>query len=326
MYYVIFDVGGTFVKYAVMDRSGDIMFKGKCKTPKSSYEHLLANIYRVIDAVNQDQIRGISLCFPGVIDSDRGIIYYGGSLPYLHEQKIKQTLQERYPKVLISIENDDKASALAELWQGSVRNHKNVIILVLGTAIGGGIIINGELYRGDNYSAGEVSYMVGEMKKQANIYERMGFEASASKMIEDIAQVNGLPANTAGEIVFEYITPDNEKSWAIFTAYCRKVAKMIVTLQYILDPHHFIISGGISVQAIVVEQIMNEINTMYAANPNYSLYPRIEQSTLNNDANLYGAFYHLILEHSETMDHGDTFIYESFIDEGVVDLEATHGD
>ena len=196
MYYVVFDIGGSFVKYALMDRSGEITFKGKFKTPKKSFDDLLNNLCRIVDAVNMEQLRGISICLPGVVDSDQGIVYYGGSLPYLHEKNIKEELKAIYPDLKVSIENDGKAAALAEIWRGAGKNHKNVIILVLGTAIGGGIVIDGQLYRGDNYSAGEVSYMVGDLTQQPNIYERMGFEASASKMVSDVAVANGLPLTT----------------------------------------------------------------------------------------------------------------------------------
>lgn len=129
-----------------------------------------------------------------------------------------------------------------------------------------------------------------------------GFDACAPKMINDIAEANGLSPDTDGRIVFEYIKKENAASWSIFTEYCHKIAKMIVSLQYILDPERFIICGGISAQSLVCEQIMKEVEQIYKKNPMYLLMPVIENSTLNNDANLYGALYHFFEEYIEKAD------------------------
>jgi predicted NBD/HSP70 family sugar kinase len=94
-----------------------------------------------------------------------------------------------------------------------------------------------------------------------------GFDACAPKMINDIAEANGLSPDTDGRIVFEYIKKENAASWSIFTEYCHKIAKMIVSLQYILDPERFIICGGISTQSLVCEQIMKEVEQIYKKNP-----------------------------------------------------------
>ena len=296
--YMIFDIGGSFVKYAVMDRSGNIYIKDKFPTPKTSYQELLAKMTDVIANYQEYTFRGISICCPGVVDSDQGIVYYGGCLTYLHEQNLKRDIYDCC-QIPVAIENDGKAAALAELWRGAVDKIDHGVILVLGSAIGGGIVINGKLHRGKNYSAGEVSYMVGDTTEQEAVYKMCGFDASAPKMVADVAVANGLKADADGRIVFQHIKPENSMSWGIFCDYCHKIARMIVSLQYILDPEVFVICGGISAQTIVRDQIMQEVEKMYQANPMYLLMPKVENSILNNDANLYGALYHFIEEYIE---------------------------
>lgn len=299
--YMVFDIGGTFVKYAILDRSGNIFIQGKFPTPQQSLDELLLEMFSTLERYEEYEVKGISICCPGVVDSYQGVVYYGGCLTYLHEVNLKQKFIEKF-KLPVSIENDGKAAALAELWRGGVNQSKHAVILVLGSAIGGGIVIDGKLHRGQHFSAGEVSYMVGDPTDQPGIFKMCGFDACAPKMISDIAEANGLSPDTDGRIVFEYIKKENAASWSIFTEYCRKIAKMIVSLQYILDPERFIICGGISAQPLVCEQIMKEVEQIYKKNPMYLLMPVVENSTLNNDANLYGALYHFFEEYIEKAD------------------------
>ncbi|WP_321433705.1 ROK family protein [Trichococcus flocculiformis] len=295
--YMVFDIGGSSVKYAILDRSGNIYIKDKFPTPKSSLDLLLFGMFDVIDRYDEHEIKGISICCPGVVDSYQGIVYYGGCLTYLHEVCLKEILIGRY-NIPVSIENDGKAAALAELWRGGVNESKHAVVMVLGSAIGGGIIIDGKLHRGQNFSAGEVSYMIGDpIENQDLVYKMCGFDASAPKMVSEIAELNGLSPDADGEMVFKYINEQNEESWRVFCEYCRKIARMIISLQYVLDPERFIICGGVSNQRIVRDQIMNEVKRIYQANSMYLLLPVIENSKLNNDANLYGALYHFLEEY-----------------------------
>lgn len=209
--YMVFDIGGTFVKYAILDRSGNIFIQGKFPTPQQSLDELLLEMFSTIERYEEYEVKGISICCPGVVDSYQGVVYYGGCLTYLHEVNLKQKFIEKF-KLPVSIENDGKAAALAELWRGGVNQSKHAVILVLGSAIGGGIVIDGKLHRGQHFSAGEVSYMVGDPIDQPGIFKMCGFDACAPKMINDIAEANGLSPDTDGRIVFEYIKKENAAS------------------------------------------------------------------------------------------------------------------
>lgn len=296
--FAVFDIGATFVKYACMNQANEILEMGKFRTPYNSLEELLDEMFRVINNYEKYQLKGISICCPGTVDIAKGVVYFGGWLSYLHEVNLKEVFYQKY-KVPVSVENDGKAAALAEIWNGKKDSLKHAVVLVLGSAVGGGIIINGKLHRGHTYSAGEVSFMIGDSHDEYGRYKRWGYDASASKMVEDVAVANNLDSKTDGEIVFQYITKDNKESWEIFSVFCRKIGRMIISLQHILDPQKFIVCGGICAQPIVCETILNEIKEIYRKNPEYTMLPIIENSKLGSDANLHGALYHFFEEYEE---------------------------
>lgn len=290
--YLVLDIGGTFVKYALMDSDGNITTKGKkpsARTCLSDFEEVL---FSIIDAQDLTAIKGIAISCPGTIDVETGMIYYGGSLPFLHEVNLVKILEEKYRKE-VAIENDGKCAALAELWLGSVKEAKDSVVLVLGSAIGGGIIINGSLHRGVNLSAGEVSYVMNQIDLTTREAHYFGRDCSAVKMVRHIAEIKQLGDPTDGEAVFEFINQQDEEATAIFDEYCIQLAAQIYNLQYILDPEIFAIGGGISAQPILLERIKWALTEVKKANPLlHRANPKVVACQFRNDANLYGALYH----------------------------------
>ncbi|WP_440896910.1 ROK family protein [Amphibacillus sp. Q70] len=292
--YLGFDIGGTFVKYAWMRHSGEHVEQGKFQTPYNSAEYLVEKMADVYQHSTQD-IKGIAISCPGTIDVETGMVYYGGALKYLHKKNIAQMLSDSCG-VPVSIENDGKCVALAERWQGSVKDYRHSIVLTFGTGIGGGIIINGKLHRGANLEAGEQSYVMESFNHDNNHAEFAGPVCSASTMVNDIAKIKGLEAND-GIGAFEYINAEDPEALAIFNHFCKNVAVQILNLQYIIDPEVFAIGGGISVQPALLKGINESIKVIKKANPIHMATPNIVICQFNSAANLYGALYHYLLQH-----------------------------
>lgn len=292
--YLVFDIGGTYTKYFFVDRIGNINLSGKFKTPKAQINELVNLMYKTIDDNSKFNLKGISICCPGLVDSEVGVVTYGGNVGVLHGINLKQIFLNKY-NIPVSIENDGKAAALSEI---SKNKKESIVVLVLGTGIGGGIIINGQLLKGKNFSAGEVSYMVesiDDKEKQINLY---GYEASAPKMISEIKRLNNLATEVSSEQVFEVIKPENKESWTIFINYCKYISSMIISLQHILDPDKFIIGGGISEQSIIIQQIKRQILKFEMwDHPKFLTFPEITQSKHGSNANYLGALHHLITEY-----------------------------
>lgn len=295
--YIVYDIGGTFVKYAYVDRFGEAKASGKFVTPYVDKNVLIEQMIAV--ASDYKDIEGIAISCPGTIDHETGIVYHGGALTYLHEVNLKKHLEQAL-KVPVSIENDAKCAALAELWQGSVTGCLNSVVLVIGTGVGGGVIINGALYRGANLEAGEQSYVMDEYNVNTKKATFVGETCSASLTIERIAKVVGLDAHD-GEGVFQYLSKGHEEGLKIFDVFCHHLAAQIINLQYVLDPEVFAIGGGISVQPLFLDRLKLAIEEILANNPHHVAHPKLVSCHYRSQSNIYGALYHHLTEHAQEL-------------------------
>ncbi|MEC1262093.1 ROK family protein [Bacillus swezeyi] len=285
--YLAFDIGGTYVKQALIDTAGNIQSKDQFPTPYC-LKSLIASMTDIY-ASSSRKIKGIAVSCPGTVDINTGTVYHGGMVSYLHNQNLIELLGEKCA-VPITVENDAKCAALAELWLGSVKGHRNAIVLVLGSGVGGGLIINGQLHRGSHLSAGEVSYMMNHINPISLRAEFFGSAGSSVSMIKAISKKKGIKAE--GQDVFDLINQQDSEAKAIFEEYCLQLAVQMMNLQYLLDPEIIAIGGGISAQPVVVETIRQAIDKIKKNNPMHVASPNVVACTFKNDANLLGALYH----------------------------------
>ncbi|KQY94351.1 ROK family transcriptional regulator [Paenibacillus sp. Root52] len=298
--YLVIDIGGTFVKYALMDSGGEISYKDKSPVGKASLQEMLTGLYAIIDKQDLSDIKGIAISCPGTVDVSTGVIYHGGSFPFLHEVNLAQLIRDRYGKE-VSIENDGKCAALAELWLGSVKHAQSSIVMVLGTAVGAGIIVDGKLMRGVNLSAGEVSYVMSHVNSITGEANFFGLDCSAVAMVQKIGEMKQLEDPSDGEAVFNMINAGDLEANQVFDEYCLMVAAQIMNLQYILDPELFAIGGGISAQPLLIERLQQAIEKIKRINPLHMAHPIITPCTFRSDANLYGALYNFFVEQEKML-------------------------
>lgn len=291
--YMVYDIGGTFVKYAFVSQTGDVKTSGKFETP---YVDALTLIDKMVTVAKDfSDLKGVAISCPGTIDVDSGIIYHGGALTYLHEVNMKEHVSKAL-HVPVSIENDAKCAALAELWQGSVKDHLNSVVLVIGTGVGGGVIINGSLYRGAHLEAGEASYVMDHYDVETKKATFVGETCSASLTVKAIADVMGLEPHD-GEGVFRYLNEGNLEALTIFDRFCHHLAAQIINLQYVLDPEIFAIGGGISVQPLFLDRLRKAIDEILTRNPHHVAKPKLTTCHYRSQSNIYGALYQHLLEY-----------------------------
>ncbi len=132
---------------------------GSTPTPADSQEHFL-NTLREIYLPHKDEVDGIALSLPGFIDAEQGVVRGGGapSLAYNVGTPVGPRLAEACG-CRVWIENDGKAAAIAELERGVLKGCRNAAVFIIGTGVGGGLIIDGKLVRGRDCTAGEYSFM-----------------------------------------------------------------------------------------------------------------------------------------------------------------------
>lgn len=293
--YLTVDVGGTNIKYAVMDEGGKIYENGKEATPPDNLDTFWEVIFKIINRCQSDSLKGVAFSVPGKVDISTGTVYFGGALTYLDGVCFKNIIKEKY-SLPVSIQNDAKAAALAELWLGSLTGINDAAVIVLGTGVGGGVILDGELRFGPHFQAGEFSLSVLDAG-QSGFNMLTGVLGSAVNMIKSVNKELGHSDLTDGLVAFEAINTKNEKVFPIFQTYCRYIAYLILNLQSFFDLTAYVIGGGISSQPIVVEEICNQYRKFVDSNPvlKMNLPPiKIVPATFGNDANLFGALYTLL--------------------------------
>lgn len=295
--YFVYDIGGTFIKFALMENNGNIKMKDKFPTTAKSAEELVAQMVEKFLPYKQ-AIKGIAVSCPGVVDSEKGVIYQGGSLLFMHEKNLAEMLA-RECHVPVVLQNDAKSAALAELWLGVAKDVHSAAILTLGSGVGGGIIMDGKLQSGYHLMAGEVSYMESDFDTERLRGEFLGRTGSAVELIKRIATKKNLTDKKDGEQVFALIAHGDEEANAIFNDYIYGLAIQILNIQYLIDPEIIAIGGGISAQPIVVERLNDAVAQIKAANPFHAAKPNIVTCRFQNDANLYGALYNFFIQFAD---------------------------
>jgi len=294
--YLVIDVGGTDIKYAVMDKNITFIEKGIKRTP---YEHgvdgfldAIFEIYRLYDK----QVEGIAMSLPGVIDSETGYCHTGGNLTYNAKQPIAKLLCEKC-NAKVHIENDAKCAALAEYWKGALKDCQNGLVMILGTGIGGGIVIDGKLLRGAHFFAGELSYLDINADQWEDASSCFGLRNGAVSMIRRIKEVKGIKDDSFdGLSAFELINSGDERALEVFYQFARGIAIQLCNLQVILDMEVVAIGGGISRQDVVIETIKKCWDEVVDRHPSKRTAATLPQAKLvrcefAGDANLVGALY-----------------------------------
>lgn len=298
MNFLVLDVGGSSIKYAIMNEKAEFIEKGKTPTPMDTIEHFIDVVGIIFDKY-KDRIAGIAMSMPGRIDSDRGYLYTGGSLEYNTDKEIVSILQKRCP-VPIAIENDGKCAALAESWMGSLKDCDDGIVVILGTGVGGGIIKNKKLHKGKHFIAGEFSFIfTNNAAFESDNSHIWAGQAGVSGLCIPVAKTKNLPIEEVdGVKVFEYANSGDKDVLNILDDYSYRLVLQLYNLQYIYDPERIAIGGGISKQEILIKYIKENIEKHYNnLVPNIMVKPEVVTCEFYNDSNLIGALYNYLTKY-----------------------------
>lgn len=302
--YLLIDIGGTFIKYSLADEQARKISGGKVPTPLTNMDDLLA-VIEGFAAPLQGQFVGCAISMPGRIDTKHGIAHTGGVLSsFMWEQPFAAQMEELLG-VPVTIANDGKCAAAAEGWTGALAGVENGLVLVLGTGIGGGILLNGKVLMGAHAVAGEVSGLVSNMAAmETETFEMNKVEtfsdaplwagaASATGLIREYARQKKLslqgPMPTGEEIFAAYNAgePEAQKALKIFA---RRVAVGILSLQNVLDVEKVAIGGGISAAEALLPAIQAELDWLFErCTVMPTVKPELVRCRYGNDANLIGA-------------------------------------
>ncbi|MDO4336968.1 MAG: ROK family protein [Eubacteriales bacterium] len=246
-----------------------------------------------------DGTNGIAISAPGVIDSETGFMYNAGTIFCVSNINIVEILENRC-HVPVTVENDAKSAALAEVWRGALSDCKNAIAVICGTAVGGAVICDRKVLRGKNFMAGEFSYILTETNDCMNPQKVLAERNGVPGLIRLVAERKKLPAEELdGEKIFSMANCGDEEALECLRIFCNHLAVQITNYQFIFDPERFAIGGGISVQPLFLQMIKEELKKINRVYPHNVPIPEVTTCKYFNDSNLIGALYVHLQEKEE---------------------------
>lgn len=289
-YYMTFDLGGSAIKYGVINDDAEIVEKGMVKTSQEDIKALTDTISDITKNFEKKyRFNGIALSAPGAVDDFNGIIKGASAIPCIHGPKIKDLITEK-TSLKVAMENDANCAALAEVWKGVARNSKDVLFVVCGTGIGGAVIKDRILHTGANLHGGEFGYMILDSDlEDVKIWSEV---ASTGALARKACEIKRLEVGSLeGKDVFEFAEAGDESCKQAIDIFYTKLALGIYNLQYIYDPEMIILGGAISGRQDIVDRVNEKIRIILEKVKIANVVPKVERCEFFNDANLLGAVY-----------------------------------
>ncbi|WP_288217688.1 ROK family protein [uncultured Fusobacterium sp.] len=289
------DIGGTAVKYALLSEEGTLLSTGEFPTcAEKGVENLFNNICKVIDKYNCSDLLGIAVSGTGQIDGSIGKVIGGNPIiPGWIGTNLVELLETKYG-IRAVLENDVNCAALGEKWLGAGKDEENFVCLTIGTGIGGGIILNNDIFRGDTCVAGEFGHIqivkngVQCMCGKKGCYERY---ASATALVKMVKDATGKELN--GKEIFELEKAGDTKIKEIVDTWIDYFTDGLSTIIYIFNPSLVVIGGGVTKQG---DYLLDRINKSLDGKlgENYKKNLKIRFAQLGNNAGMLGAEYLLL--------------------------------
>jgi glucokinase len=295
-YSIGLDLGGTNLRAAAIDRAGHILDRRATATnPAAGREAMLGHMVNAIaelrDSCGADGLAGIGIGVPGFILLKEGIIRNSNNLAPLEDFPIRTEIERRLHAHVI-LENDANAAALGEKWMGAGRDVDDLVLLTLGTGIGGGIIADGKLIRGHSGFAGEIGHMVVVARGAACLcgghgcWERYASGGGLNRLTREAAIDGRLPTlvaqrGNAASVRAEDVTAAAAQNLDEAVVLMREIgwwlALGLANLAAILDCGHFVIGGGLSTASDLVlpcaREYLVDLVEGYSARPAITVTP-----------------------------------------------------
>jgi len=287
------DIGGT--KTALLAwglRTGAVLAQDVFPTPTEiGPEAMVDRLHAAIDTLltgcghERANLRGIGVAVPGLVDAEAGVVLTAGNLAGWSQVPLSDMIEAQL-RIPVVIEHDANAAALGEQWRGAARNLESFAFVALGTGIGVGIILNGQLYRGAHNAAGELGDLVvgreflgQERGGQGNLAQLIGGKTLRRRA----KQATGDDLSSA-EVISR---KEDDAALAVMAdEVADYLAMAVIAIAALLDPEAIIVGGG---TAEAGEDLLDPVRERVARE--VSAPSLIIASALGPEAQLYGAVY-----------------------------------
>lgn len=289
------DIGGTMIKYGLISLDGKISAEGEIPTEaEKGIENLLKKISGIIEVYPKEELLGIAVSGTGQIDGNIGKVIGGNDIiPGWIGTDLVEMLEKKFSLPVV-LENDVNCAALGEKWLGAGKEKKDFICITIGTGIGGGIVMNDDILRGDTCVAGEFGHIqivkngLECMCGKKGCYERY---ASATALVKMVKEKTGLKLN--GKEIFERERAGESLFKEIVEEWIDYLTDGLSTITYIFNPSLIVIGGGVTKQGdYLCERINKSLATKIGVNYKKNLSIRFAE--LGNNAGMLGAVYLLL--------------------------------
>ncbi len=310
MYYVGVDLGGTNIAVGIVTYEGKIIAKKSVKTMADRpFEEIIKDMADCTlsllkeNNISLDEVKSIGIGSPGSLDTENGVLVYANNFQNGRNIPMKAILQKYIDKP-VYIGNDANVAALGEVIAGAAKGYKNAVMITLGTGVGGGIVINGEIYEGQ-YSAGaEMGHIVVVHNGEQCSCGRKGcweayasatalirqtkaaMEAHPESLMTKVAEAEG---KVSGRTAFDAAKKGDEVALDVVKNYIEYIAEGLVDIVNVFRPEVILIGGGICNEG---DYLLNPLKAFVNTNTyGGGLHPeqKIAIAALGNDAGIIGA-------------------------------------
>jgi glucokinase len=312
MYYIGVDLGGTNIAVGITDENGKILIKGKVPTEKERHsDEIIADMGALCTSLVKEagltfeDIAYAGVAAPGSVDPANGEIKYANNINMFH-YPLAQKLMEHIPVKKVYLENDANAAALAEAKAGAGKGYQDVIMITLGTGVGGGIVIGDKLYSGFNYAGAELGHVVIEHNGRPCTCGRKGcWEAysSATALIEMTKEKMAQTRDTvmwemcengakkvSGRTAFKAAKQGDKAGLEVVEKYIDYLASGITNMVNIFQPEVLCIGGGVCGEGdYLLEPLKKIVDRDQYGSAAHDDKTQIKIAELGNDAGIIGA-------------------------------------
>ncbi|MDO4667459.1 MAG: ROK family protein [Streptococcus sp.] len=290
--YLAIDIGGTFIKYGIIDQNDHFIEQNKMQTnADKGGKHILSTVKNLVSLYKDKyHLTGVCISTAGMVDPDKGEIFYSGpQIPNYAGINFKDTIEQEFG-VLCEVENDVKCAGLAEGISGSGKDSRINLCLTIGTGIGGCLLVDGKIFHGFSNSACEVGY----------IYLPDGaFQdlASTTTLVKYVAEKeNSSIDEWSGVRIFDEAKKGNQNCIEGIDRMVDYLGQGLANICYVVNPETIILGGGIMAQK---DYLSEKIRTAL----DHYLVPSIAKNTYltfahyENQAGMLGACYNFRKKH-----------------------------
>lgn len=296
---VAIDVGGTKVAAALIDERGRVVMRRRQPTDCSVGEALLAQVVRLAKELATPDTAGIGVAVPAVIDRRRGLVLWAPNLPGWRNVPVAEECT-RSTGLPTHLGLDGHLAALGEYWLGAGRGVRSLVCLVIGTGVGGGLVLDGRLYQGTRDLAGCAGWMWAGRDQAPPRAGRVGTLESlvGGPALQSAAMELGLAQPGDSDAVTRLAaaaTAGNEPARRVLLDAARRIGEAVADIVSLLDPELVVIGGGIGTR---LPGLLSEIRGVVGerAQPVSGQSVRVACAELGDDAPLLGAA-RLVFDH-----------------------------